>query len=789
MSNIFKFNFKDDNDYEYEEEDDQEIEEEKELKNIQSSDEESSESSKKKQREKIIEKNELNKNVILNSLNKSNENNKYNNNSKNIEYQYFRHSEKNKSVVENKKENEEFNILLKNINDNNKIDNTIVISENELLMNMIKENLINFNISKNKKICYLVIESIKAKNIFNSFNVKENIKSLLIQKITSKKNKNEYSNFRNQINNNNLFILNPNILYKLLSIGFIKISDFGLIIFDDCQLCDGNHQYNLIMQEFYFYYINNKIKMELPNIIGFTTSLHKIISINNNKSEQILKNISENLNCNIIVDPNLFKNNEEMEESNIEYIQVDNYLKEKNKIEGINLILFKFFFEDMLNLCLRDYNKRYGETKELNNENILIIKNNYLNTLKEKFISETFQKYNNIEAGEKSLHFLSQKSIFFKIFEEMQKYLINIIQNIDLEEIYNFFEKYNNFYEEKYEKIMDDKDKYLKKIYKKIIIIFKKCMHAFKRLIDKNVQYNTDRINKFMNKLNDIYKNNENSKLLIFVPNRKIANILYDYLNRNKKDNFFRNKSKFIVGQNPKKEENSSLTLVTRTTVSEINQRIKEYNENKINILICTPSTLEYLDKIVCDSILIFSELSNSNNSFKKVKSKSKICNSKLIIFNNNNLDVIDDKHEKKKEIENFELKNLFLEGDKIQNPKDFKDTDFMLKINNNNILYYYISETEAKISLKNCMILFNEIKNLFISKGIKIGIKKSIERNEEKEQQFICYTNFIFKDENVKFISRVYNDKQSAENECYMKFIIYLHQKRIIDNNFQLLL
>ena len=54
-------------------------------------------------------------------------------------------------------------------------------------MNMIKENLINFNISKNKKICYLVIESIKAKNIFNSFNVKENIKSLLIQKITSKK--------------------------------------------------------------------------------------------------------------------------------------------------------------------------------------------------------------------------------------------------------------------------------------------------------------------------------------------------------------------------------------------------------------------------------------------------------------------------------------------------------------------------------------------------------------------------------------------------------------------------
>ena len=773
MSNFLKFNFRDDNDYEYdEEEESQEIEEE-ELKDIHNYNEESCELSIKEIKEKKIE---------INKINKS-------------ESEYYINSKNNKENLEirNDEENIEFNSHLRNIIDKDKITNTIIISKNVFFINIIKENIINFNILKNKKICYLVIEPIKAKNIYNSFNDKGKIKPLLMHKNNSKKMKNEYPNFRNQIKNSNLFILNPNILYKLSSIGFIKISDFGLILFDDCHLCDGNHNYNNIMQEFYFYYINEKINIELPNIIGFTNSLFKdnsdkSIILNKNKSGQILKNISENLNCQILVDPTYFSEKKENEENecNIEYIKVENYLKEKNKLEGINLILFKFFFEDMLNLYLKDYIKMYGETKELNNENIIIIKKKYLNLLKEKYISENFDKYNNIESKERSLHFLSQKSIFFKIFEEMQKYLINIIQNIDLEEIYLFFVKYNNLYEENYEKIKN-KDQYLQKIYKKMIIIFGKCIHGFKRLMDKNIEYNTDRINKFIIKLNDIYNKNKNSKILIFVPNRKIANILYNYLNRNKKENYFKNKSKFIVGSNTKKEENSSLTLTTRTTISEIKQRIKEYNENKINILICTPSTLEYLGQTFSDYIIIFTDLSNTNNGFNKVKSKSKICNSNLIIFTDK--DKKDDKTINEKDLEKNELKSLFLEGDKIKNLKDFKDLDFINNKRNDKLFYYYISETEAKLSLKNCMMIFNEINNLFISKGMKIIVEKKTENYKDKEQQFICYSNFNFKNENVTFTSRIYNDKQSAENECYMKYIIYLHQKKLIDNNFQVLI
>ena len=103
-------------------------------------------------------------------------------------------------------------------------------------------------------------------------------------------------------------------------------------------------------------------------------------------------------------------------------------------------------------------------------------------------------------------------------------------------------------------------------------------------------------------------------------------------------------------------------------------------------------------------------------------------------------------------------------------------------------MLYYYISETEAKISLKNCMILFNEINNSYISKGFKIEIEKNSLKGENKEKPYFCDTSFKYGNESTRFISNFYSDIQSAENECFMKYIIYMHQKRLIDNNLQLL-
>ena len=188
------------------------------------------------------------------------------------------------------------------------------------------------------------------------------------------------------------------------------------------------------MQEFYFYYFiknPNIMIAKLPNIIGFTNSPYKDKNIikNNKKCGELLQNISENLNCQIVVDPIIFED-KQREEEKIEFIEVINCNKEKNKVDGINVILMKFFFEDMINLCINDYLNIKGETNELNVNNKNDIRKKYIDTLKNKFSSETFTKYNSIETSERSLHFLSKNSLMFHTFEDIQKNLFNIIQNL-----------------------------------------------------------------------------------------------------------------------------------------------------------------------------------------------------------------------------------------------------------------------------------------------------------------------------------------------------------------------
>jgi hypothetical protein len=378
--------------------------------------------------------------------------------------------------------------LLKCIIDKGEILNSIIISENNNFINYVLMNIINNNLSKNKKICHIVSEIKKAQNIYEFYKNMPNIKPIILQKTKGKKNKNDFQSFSEQISENNVFLVLPNVFYKLLSIGFVKIFNFGLIIFEDCHLCDSNHPYNIIMQEFYFYYYisqKNNIKF-LPKIIGFTNSIYKDKNIikNDKICGELLKNISENLDCQVILDPSILEDKGHFN-NDIEYIQVDNFMKEKNKVDGINAILMKFFFEDMLNLCLDYYLHTNGETAELNRINKEEIKLKYLSTIKAKFNSDTFEKYNSVETSERSLHFLSQNSIFFRAFEDIQKHLINIIQNLDLEEIYYLFIKYKNLYEVNYKKQIEDI--YLKNLYKKFLFIFKVNIHAFKRLLDKKV--------------------------------------------------------------------------------------------------------------------------------------------------------------------------------------------------------------------------------------------------------------------------------------------------------------
>ena len=81
--------------------------------------------------------------------------------------------------------------------------------------------------------------------------------------------------------------------------GFLKLSDFDLVIFDECHHADSSHYYNLIMQDF-FYFRRDSSNLK-PRILGLTASpiKSKIGECDNrNISSDIqekLQNLSNNL--------------------------------------------------------------------------------------------------------------------------------------------------------------------------------------------------------------------------------------------------------------------------------------------------------------------------------------------------------------------------------------------------------------------------------------------------------------------------------------------------------------
>ena len=58
------------------------------------------------------------------------------------------------------------------------------------------------------------------------------------------------------------------------------------------------------------------------------------------------------------------------------------------------------------------------------------------------------------------------------------------------------------------------------------VSFIKDCLKAFQHLLYKNIKYNNDRIIKLLSKLELIYNENKNSKIIIFVPFEKLALLL-----------------------------------------------------------------------------------------------------------------------------------------------------------------------------------------------------------------------------------------------------------------------
>ena len=757
------------------------------------------------------EEDDLNESISNLSINNSNNLNnninniKNNNNSKNI-------FSSNKSNLFSSKSTEFSSIInfqlspnaekiYENIYINKNIKNSIIISDDEELNREIYTKIIDDfyldNKNNNKsinKICFLVIESKKIEKLYEKLIeiFGQQKKVMILQKGKGKKMKNDYNKFVEFIQNTDIFIAIPDVFYKLLSIGFIKIEQFSILFIDNCHLCEGNHPYNIIMQEFYYYYFyrKNYLKINsnynLPNIIGFSDSpfFDKRIISNDNKCKQFLINISENLNSQMIISPKLFNNNSIFNENNdIQYIQVENNLKDKNNYENFKIlytILEHYFIKKMLQLSLKDFLSQ-NENNSFDKQKINNIGECYMNYATKKFFTVNFSEYIILESNEKQFTFISQSSYLFRIFEDIQKYLIISLQNIDAKGIIDILNIYLKLYQDYLNQIKIENKKVLNQL-NHLIGIIKDTINALVHLFKQNFIYNNYRLNEFMSILNNICSNNNNSKIIIIVPSRKLAYILNEYLKKNNKYN-----SEFIAGVNTKKDDNVLISLSPKITYNIINERNKKFNEEETNILICTPSVYDILQIKKCDYVLIYSELSNSNSDYIRIKNMANNCKSKLIIFtlNKNSIENIF----MQKIVEHDNKLMIFFERNEIV--KDFKGNNyFNEKMENiSKQIYYIIEETQAKISIRNSTMLYNEINNWFLQQNIKLIMNKFIDEIYiDKIKKYKCKIELNEMFGGKKIFSHINEDKQTSEAECYLLLISFLHKNGIIDHNLKVI-
>ena len=459
-------------------------------------------------------------------------------------------------------------------------------------------------IDKNKKIIFLVCDTALIEQQKNTISLNLNLEVGTFQGKKNKKAKSDLDTFRKMWESYSIFVAIPSIVYKLLSKGFLKISEINMFIFDECHHTNADHPYNKIMTEFYFFYKKHPNKkdfknIKLPIIIGLTASPLKsgIKGTVGESAKNAMETLSENLDCSFVIDPdmisgeNIDKNVKEGKEifSEDYFIPVNPHNLSENYNDLFNII--NEFFEQMLKISITDLQKRDKEFKENDNEFI----EDYKNYIRSKFTSDNLSEYNIIVETNSYLYSLRNKSPFFYVFEQIQRQIFMIINNLCLDSLILFFNRLTEIYQElifsnySFENnsnnscfansIDDNDDDYLydnssftlDELTQLNSIFMNTKYNLIKFKDGKN--YICDKLNQMYKKIDEIYKTKKDSKIIIFIGNRIVAYFLSPVLSEYLSKTHPNIKCKEIIGLN-KRKTNKGTILTQSTTLNELNKTI-----------------------------------------------------------------------------------------------------------------------------------------------------------------------------------------------------------------------
>ena len=670
---------------------------------------------------------------------------------------------------------------------------------------------------KNTKIIFLVCDTALIEQQKNTISLNLNLEVGTIQGKKNKKAKSDLITFRKMWESYNIFVAIPSIVYKLLSKGFLKISEISMIIFDECHHTNADHPYNKIMTEFYFFYKKHPNKkdfknIKLPVIIGLTASPLKsgIKGTIGESAKNAMEALSENLDCCFVIDPdmingeNIDKNLKEGKEIFNEdyFIPVNPQNSSENYNDLMNIIYE--FFEQLLKISLTDLKKRDKEFKENDNEFI----EDYKNYISSKFNSDNLSEYNMIVETNSYLYSLRNKSPFFYVFEQIQRQIFMIINNLCLDSVILFFNRLTEIYQElifsnsdfEYNSnnsyfvnsIDDNDDDYLydnscftlDELTQLNSIFMNTKYNLIKLKEGKN--YICDKLLQMYKKIDEIYKTKNDSKIIIFIGNRIVAYflspVLSEYLSKTNPNI----KCKEIIGLN-KRKTNKGTILTQSTTLNELNKTISDFNNNAINILIGTSAVEEGLDIQTCNGVMVFVELMTVK-SYIQMKGRARVKNSKFYLFTNSVENTV-------KRINEFiEIRNKMKEFFKNDICKDFRRKKFIkLKSEIKPIIFNKISH--AKLSLSNSTEFFNEIKQQMSNNNIKLNYEIKIEKVKSKTIDFEYIGTLKIKDTNLKIVKngkgKDYKTKQmisktAVERDCHFHLLELLYNGNYLDEHFK---
>ena len=670
---------------------------------------------------------------------------------------------------------------------------------------------------KNIKIIFLVCDTALIEQQKNTISLNLNLEVGTIQGKKNKKAKSDLITFRKMWESYNIFVAIPSIVYKLLSKGFLKISEISMIIFDECHHTNADHPYNKIMTEFYFFYKKHPNKkdfknIKLPIIIGLTASPLKsgIKGTIGESAKNAMEALSENLDCCFVIDPDMI-NGENIEKNVKEGKEIFNEdyfipVNPQNSSENYNdlMNIIYEFFEQLLKISLTDLKKRDKEFKENDNEFI----EDYKNYISSKFNSDNLSEYNMIVETNSYLYSLRNKSPFFYVFEQIQRQIFMIINNLCLDSVILFFNRLTEIYQElifsnsdfEYNSnnsyfansIDDNDDDYLydnscftlDELTQLNSIFMNTKYNLIKLKEGKN--YICDKLLQMYKKIDEIYKTKNDSKIIIFIGNRIVAYflspVLSEYLSKTNPNI----KCKEIIGLN-KRKTNKGTILTQSTTLNELNKTISDFNNNAINILIGTSAVEEGLDIQTCNGVMVFVELMTVK-SYIQMKGRARVKNSKFYLFTNSVENTV-------KRINEFiEIRNKMKEFFKNDICKDFRRKKFIkLKNEIKPIIFNKISH--AKLSLSNSTEFFNEIKQQMSNNNIKLNYEIKIEKVKSKTIDFEYIGTLKIKDTNLNIIKKGkgkdYKTKQmisktAVERDCHFHLLELLYNGNYLDEHFK---